>query len=413
MDKRTFDLIIFGATGFTGKLVVEYLRNSYKGKPLKWAISGRNEEKLISLKKELGCEEIAHIVADSSDLESLKKMAGKTKVVTSVVGPYARYGSKLIEACIKAGTDYCDITGEVHWMRKMIDQWQEKAKEKGVRIVHCCGFDSIPSDMGVMWFQEMAKQKTGRFFKHISMQLVSFKGGISGGTYASMFNIREEAEKDRSIYKVIMRPYSLNPNPEFKGPDKRDLKEIKKDPLSGGYIAPFIMATINTRVVRRSHALLDFPYGKEFTYDESLYCGKGLRGKWSAIRSVLPLLAIRYAKPGSVLNKLIRKFLPKPGQGPSRETIENGNYKLQLLGLEENGKLHKATIKGKWDPGYGATSRMLAESAIYLAGANSNPEQMRGFLTPSTALGPEFIDQLQKNAGMVFVYESTTADQST
>ncbi|TVR82974.1 MAG: saccharopine dehydrogenase [Saprospirales bacterium] len=406
MDSRELDLIVFGATGFTGKLVVEYLHLKRNENSIKWGMAGRDIEKLNTLKESIGCDYAPAFVADSNHLDSLIQMTKKAKVVASTVGPYARYGSLLVEACVTTGTDYCDLSGEVHWMRKMIDRWQEKAIENKVRLVHCCGFDSIPSDMGVLWMQDRALKKTGSYFPHISMQLLKISGGFSGGTFESMFNIRAEAEKDKSIYKVIMRPYSLNPDPEFRGPDSRDLKGVKWDPFSRGYVAPFIMATINTRVVRRSHALQNFQYGDAFTYEESIYCGRGWKGKLNGWKILLPLAVVRLAKPGTWLYKLVRSFLPKPGQGPSKEKIENGFYHLRFWGKSADGKVYAALLNGKRDPGYGATSRMLAESAIRLAESYDKSNKSGGFLTPATAFGLEFIEVLQEKVGMVFIWDN-------
>lgn len=400
MNKRKYDLIVWGATGFTGKLVVEYLSEKEGLTDLKWAIAGRDEGKLKALRSTNHMEDLPVIIADSQDLNSLREMVKQCRLVITTVGPYAKWGSFLVEACIEQGTDYCDLCGEVHWMRKMIDKYQEKALESGVRLVNCCGFDSVPSDMGVFFMQKKALELTGGYFEQISMRLKAAKGGLSGGTVASMFNISQEAQKDRSIYKTIFNRYSLNPDPDFQGPDKSDLRKVVKDPITGGWISPFIMATINTRVVRRSHALNGFPFGENFTYDEAVYCGRGWKGKLKAWMYIIPLGFLTAAKPGTLLNKIIRKVLPKPGEGPDRKKIEKGYFKLDFYGSSSDGKVYKGTVKGNRDPGYGATVGMLVETALCLID-NPKPE-MNGFLTPSTAGRNQLIEKLESNAGMEF-----------
>lgn len=402
MEKRAYDMIIWGATGFTGKLVAEYLREVSEQEEIRWMIAGRNRTKLESLAGNLGLNPREVIIADSFDLSSLKKMCQQTCVILTTVGPYAIYGSDLVEACIAEGTDYCDLSGEVHWMRKMIDQWQDKAVAAGVRLVNCCGFDSVPSDMGVLFMQNNSRQETGQYFKTLSMRLKNAKGGFSGGTFASMFNIREEAEKDRSIYKVIMRRYSLNPDPEFDGPDARDLRSVVYDPIAASWIAPFVMATINTRIVRRAHALANFPYGLDFTYDEAIYCGKGIKGRLKAWVYILPLGVVRAARPGSLLNKVMRWYLPDPGQGPSAEKREKGWFKLAFYGENIDGRIAEGEMIGQGDPGYSATAKMITECAICLTMDEPKVPKRSGFLTPATAFGELLINRLTSRADMTF-----------
>ena len=283
MHNKPYDFIIWGASGFTGRLVAEYLLKEYGiDNQLKWAMAGRNEGKLKSIRNLLGNENIPIVIADSHDEASLKAMAQQTKVICSTVGPYAKYGSELVATCVNEQVDYCDLTGEVQWIRKMIDLHHENAKAKGVKIVHCCGFDSIPSDMGVYFLQKTAKEIFGEYCQQIKLRVKAAKGGPSGGTIASLNNVLEEASKDPSIFKMLENPYGLNPIGQQSGKDENDLMEIEYDKDFGAWIGPFIMAAINTRVVRRSHALADFPYGKDFRYDEATLCGKGLSGKIKA-----------------------------------------------------------------------------------------------------------------------------------
>ena len=398
-DKK-YDLIIWGASGFTGRLVVEYLIGKYGiDGDLKWAVAARNQSKLEKVMAEIGAEKVPMVIADSHDVASLNAMASQTKVICTTVGPYAKYGSELVAACIENGTDYCDLAGEVQWMRRMIDQHHEAAKAKGVRIVHTCGFDSIPSDMGVYFLQKKAKEQTGEVCQSIDMRVKAAKGSASGGTIASMKNISVEAQEDKSVYKFLFNPYSLCPEGEREGPDKPDLQKVIFDKISNSYIAPFIMAAINTKVVRRSNALAGYPYGKDFLYSESMMVGKGFSGKMKG-NMVLLSLGAAMAKPSSILGKLVGWYLPKPGEGPNKEERENGFYKFLLFGKTASGKIIKGTVKGDRDPGYGSTSKMLGEAAVSLA--KDDLPQVSGMLTPSVAFGDKLLERLEANAGLTF-----------
>ena len=310
-DKREYDVVIWGASGFTGRLVAEYYLNTYGlDGDLKWAMAGRNEAKLKEVRSELGNEGVTILVADSHDEASLADLVSKTRVICTTVGPYALYGDKLVAACVAAGTDYCDLAGETQWIRRMIDQHHEAAQKTGARIVHCCGFDSIPSDMGVYFLQKNAKEKQGEYAQHVKMRLKSAKGGFSGGTYASMGNVMAEAAKDRDVYKVLYNPYGLNPRDAMKGDDVADLTSVKRDDDVGGFIMPFIMAAINTRVVRRSHALAGFQYGENFMYDEAMISGTGLSGRLKGYVGLAGLAAMMAGKPGGLYKRVLDKFFP-------------------------------------------------------------------------------------------------------
>ena len=399
-EDKKYDLIIWGASGFTGRLVAEYLIGKYGiDGDLKWAVAARNQSKLEKVMAKIGAEKVPMVIADSHDVASLNAMASQTKVICTTVGPYAKYGSELVAACIEKGTDYCDLTGEVQWMRKMIDKHHEAAKAKGVRIVHTCGFDSIPSDMGVYFLQKKAKEQVGEICQSIDMRVKAAKGSASGGTIASMKNISEEAQKDKSIYKVIFNPYSLCPDGEREGPDTPDLQKVVFDKISNSYIAPFIMATINTKVVRRSNALAGYPYGKDFLYNESMMVGKGFTGKMKG-NMVLLSLGAAMAKPSSLLGKMVSWYLPKPGEGPNKEERENGFYKFLLFGKTASGKIINATVKGDRDPGYGSTCKMLGEAAVCLA--KDDLPQVSGMLTPSVTFGDKLLERLEANAGLTF-----------
>jgi len=402
MQNKEFDIIVWGASGFTGKLVAEYLFKKYgQANKVKWAIAGRNQSKLEKIRAEVADDSIPIIIADSHDQESLKEMVQQTKVICTTVGPYAKYGSELVAACVTHKTDYCDLTGEVQWMRKMIDQHHETAKTNGTKIVHTCGFDSIPSDMGVYFVQKEAMARTGEPARQIKMRVRAFKGGLSGGTYASLNNVLVEAREDRSIYATLLNPYGLNPKGEDSGPDKRDLQSVVYDKTAKSWIYPFIMAGINTKVVRRSNALANYSYGKDFRYDEAVLSGDGFKGRLKGISSALPL-GLMMLKPGSFLKKIIDKKLPNPGEGPNKTERENGFYNLKFYATLHNGSLATCKVTGDMDPGYGSTSKMLAESAICLA--KDDLPNASGLLTPSVAMGDALLQRLQNNAGLTFEY---------
>ncbi len=403
-SQREFDIIIWGASGFTGRLVAEYIFNKYGvNKTVKWAMAGRNTTKLEKVRAEMADESVPLIIADSQDMATLDAMCQRATVICTTVGPYAKYGNKLVEACIKNKTHYCDLAGEVQWMRRMIDQHQDAAVAAGAKIVHTCGFDSIPSDMGVYFMQREIRKQTGKPATSINMRVKAMKGGMSGGTYASMSVMKEEAAKDKSIYKVLTNPYSLNPEGERSGPDKKDLAKVVYDEVSKSWIIPFIMAGINTKVVRRSNALANYPYGKDFLYDEAMMTGDGFGGRIKGFSTAAALGVVMMAKPGSLLKKGVDAMLPEPGEGPNKKERENGFYNLLFFANLKDGSTVTGKVTGDRDPGYGSTSKMLAESAICLA-LDELPD-MAGMLTPATAMGDALLDRLQENAGLTFTYK--------
>ena len=400
-NERDFDLIIWGATGFTGNLVCDYINKNYNERELRWAIAGRNKKKILKLQQKLKIDDSRTIIADSSDKNSLVKMVKKSKVVCTTVGPYAKYGTNLVEACIEGETNYCDITGETQWIRRIIDRFHTKAKEKNIKIINSCGFDSIPSDMGVFYSQKKMLDKTGKYASTINMRVAGAKGGISGGTYNSLSNVLEEALVDKEVRKTLTNPYGLNPIDKQFGPDKSDLREVIFDAVSNSWIAPFVMAGINTKIVRRSHALMDFMYGKNFAYDEATLTGKGIAGQIRGYMSLIPIfLATR--KKGSIIKKIVDFILPKSGEGPSKKTRINGYYNLRFY-LTLDKMTYVSKVLGDMDPGYGSTSKMLAESAICLA-LDEIPDTY-GILTPSVALGDSLLKRLEENAGLTFIFD--------
>jgi len=399
-----FDVIIWGASGFTGRLVALYLFNKYgTNRDLKWAMGGRNLIKLERVRDEVADKNVPLVIANSNDEVSLLNMAERTKVICTTVGPYAKYGSKLVEACIQAHIHYCDLAGEVQWMYKMINRHHELAKVNGSKIVHSCGFDSIPSDMGVYFIQREAKNKRRSKAQQIKMRVAGISGGISGGTYASLSRVLEEAQKDKSVYKILTNPYSLNPIDEHIGKDKSDLRSIVFDEASQSWIGPFLMAGINTKVVRRSNSLSSYAYGKNFRYDEATIFGKGFTGRIKGLLSSIPIGLIMSAKSGSLLKKGLDILLPRPGEGPTKKKMEKGFYNLRFYITLEDGSSAFAKINGDMDPGYGSTSKMLAESAVCLA--KDKLSNTSGILTPSLAMGDALLKRLKKNAGLTFSFK--------
>ena len=401
-SQREFDVIVWGASGFTGRLVAEYLFRKYgSGQKVRWALAGRNQSKLEAVRAEVADQSVPLILADSQDEASLNAMVKRTKVVATTVGPYGKYGSKLVAACVQHRTDYCDLAGEVLWMRDMIDTHHATAASNGTKIVLSCGFDSIPSDMGVYYVQRNAIARTDHPAKSIKMRVRAFKGEMSGGTYASLGDTLEKAEADKSLYGVLLNPYSLNPDGEREGPDKRDLQSVVYDKASQSWIYPFIMAGINTKIVRRSNALSDYTYGKDFRYEEAVMSGDGISGRIKGVSAALPLGLMVVAKPGSFLKGMIDRFLPKPGEGPDEASREAGFYNMRFYAELEDGSSALGTVTGDMDPGYGSTSKMLAEAAVCLA--QDNLPDAGGVLTPSVAMGEALLTRLQENAGLTLV----------
>lgn len=401
---RRFDIVLWGASGFTGRLVAEYLV-AHGPKDLRWALAGRNREKLEGIRQDLGVnsDSLPILIGDSGDQESLLALAAETRVVCSTVGPYMKYGSGLVAACVESKTHYCDLTGETPWIRQMIDQHHEKAKSEGTRIVHCCGFDSIPTDMGVFMLGEEFLQR-GLRLHEIKAYVGETRGGVSGGTIASMIGILEEA-KNPEHRRVLGNPYGLNPKGETKGPDKSDQMSVAFNNDLKQWTAPFVMAAINTRIARRSLALRGHPYGEGFRYSEAMSMGRGSKGWLRASFATFGLGAFVVSLKLPLINRVVHKLLPKPGEGPSREERENGFFVMRLIGKgqDKDGKeqLLYGRVEGKQDPGYGETAKMLSESALCLAFDDKEGCLQGGVLTPSTAMGTSLLERLRR-AGMVF-----------
>lgn len=402
MSATQYDIVVWGATGFTGKWVAKHLFDHYSSTELKWAIAGRNESKLNDVRVFIGDvnSSIDGLIADSNDQDSLRKLVQSTKVIISTVGPYAYYGSLLVKLCAEQGTHYVDLCGEVPWMREMIDAHQQTAEKSGAKIVHSCGFDSVPSDMGTYFTQQQAQKILGEPLSRIRYQLIKAKGGISGGTIASMMNIVELAVKDKSIRKLLANPYSLNPDPAFRGPDKGDQMSAKHSKVLDKWTAPFLMAGINTRIVRRSNALMRFSYGENFRYSEVMVTAKGVSGYAAAKVISAGIKTVMLTSITGVGRKFLGLFLPAQGQGPKVDPENPGFYHIQFNGETEGGQTLVTNLLGDGDPGYGSTSKMLAESGVCLALDTLTTNG--GFWTPASALGDAYLERLQDKGGLSF-----------
>ena len=397
---RPYDIVLFGATGFTGKLVAEYLAKHTTG--VVWAVAGRNEGKLREVISGLGDagKKLGLFLADSSDEAALDKIAKSARVVITTVGPYAKYGLPLAHACAKNGTHYVDITGEVPFVRASIDQNHSLAKETGARIVHCCGFDSIPSDLGVLSLAEKARAE-GDSLAKTRFVLLRAKGGFSGGTAASMMNLMKEAERDRKLRQLLWDPYSLTPDAASEirvdGPDR---PRVERDERENVWTGPFVMAAVNTRVVRRSNALLGHAYGASFSYDETMSFGKGPLGLARAAAFTAGVGGVLLLASKKPTRELLERFLPGAGDGPSKAERDSGYFRIVIHATTARGKKLTARVEGTSDPGYGETAKMLSESALALLdGAHASPDG--GVLTPAVALGMPLVARLRA-AGMTF-----------
>jgi short subunit dehydrogenase-like uncharacterized protein len=385
-----FDIVVYGSTGFTGQLVAEYLATHYAGQSApKWAMAGRSLDKLASVRDAIGAPaDIVLIKADANEPASLRAMIDQTNSVVSTVGPYQLYGSELVALCAAAGTDYLDLCGEPVWMRQMIDAHEAAAKSSGARIVFSCGFDSLPFELGVFFCEETAKKVLGAPVGRVKGRVRAMKGTFSGGTYASIKATFAAALKDLSLVAMVKDPFVLTPG--FEGPKQPPGNKPVFDQDLDSWTAPFVMSTINTRSVHRSNMLMGFRYGKDFVYDEMVLTGRGERGEANAKLVV----AANY--------KMGASDGPKPGEGPSKEERESGLYDLLFVGLAPDGRQVRVAVRGDRDPGYGSTSKMIAECAICL---REMPEINGGMWTPGAAMGNRLIKRLVDHAGITFEVE--------
>jgi short subunit dehydrogenase-like uncharacterized protein len=401
-DDRSLDIALFGATGFTGKLVAKYLAG-HAPPGTRIGLAGRSEEKLAKVRGEIGsaAADWPLIVADKSDPESLRRLAEGATVVVTTVGPYAQGGLALVEACARAGTHYADLAGEVLFMRDSIDGYDAVAKESGAKIVHASGFDSIPSDIGVLVLREKVTADGAGELEDTTLMVVGVRGGISGGTFESLMGQIDEAKADRSRAKVASDPYALSPDRpgEPKLGDEGDLRSVKRDTELGAWLAPFMMAGINTRVVRRSNALQDWAYGRKFRYREVMAfrnnpAAPAMAGAVAAGMGGL-LAGLSFSPSRSV----IEKVLPSAGEGPSEKMRESGFYKIEIHTRTSSGARYRCTVSAQGDPGYKGTAVLLGEAGLCLALDGERSPQGGGVLTPATAMGLPLADRL-RSAGV-------------
>jgi short subunit dehydrogenase-like uncharacterized protein len=407
---RPYDVVLFGATGFTGRLVAERLA-THAPEGLRWALAGRSRGKLEQVRAELSAASPALatlpiLVADGHDPAALSALVAEARVVASTVGPFAQHGRALVAACAEHGTHYCDITGEVPFVRASIDANHARAEATSARIVHCCGFDSIPSDLGVWLLVEHARSK-GADLAWAKGFAGEMSGAASGGTTATMLALVAEAARDPAVRRLLVNPHALDPEPaarRARDPFEADPRGVAFDRDADRWTAPFVMAAINTRIVRRSAALRG--YGERFRYREVMSLPKGPKGLLaaSAVSAGLTGFLLAAALPATRA-LLARYVLPKPGEGPSREARERGHFTFRLVGegADAGGRTLRvaATVKGTSDPGYGETAKMLGESALCLALDAAKLDQRFGVLTPATAMGTTLIQRL-RTAGMTF-----------
>ncbi|MDB5475546.1 MAG: hypothetical protein JWP49_1057 [Phenylobacterium sp.] len=376
-----FDIIVYGASGYTGRLVAEHLARRYGvGGAVKWAMAGRSAGKLAKVRDEIGAPaETPLVIADADDPASLGAMVGRAKAIITTVGPYQLYGDALVAACAAAGTDYLDLCGEVNWMAKVIADHDAAAKRSGARICLSCGFDSIPFELGVFFAEETAKQQLGGPVPRVKGRVRAIRGGLSGGTAASGAATMAAVQKDPSLFAVLTDPFSLTPG--FRGPEQPRGDKPEHDPDLGADVGPFMMAMINTKNVHRSNALMGHPYGRDFVYDEMAIVVPGAPTEFTAL-----------GQGG-----------PKPGEGPTKDEREAGFFDIVFVGLAADGRKVRVAVKGDRDPGYGSTSKMIAEAALCLIG--ECPQTPGGVWTPGAAMGGKLVERLQKNAGLSFEVE--------
>ncbi len=390
MADTEFDIIVYGATGYTGRLVAEHFVREYGGKDggPKWAMAGRSLDKLEAVRDEIGAPgSTPLVVADADDPASLEAMCNRTKVVLTTVGPYQLYGDALVAACVKTGTDYADLCGEPVWMRQKIDEHMEAAKASGARICFSSGFDSIPFDLGVLMAQKVAKERFGKPAPRIKGRVRGMAGGASGGTVASLTETMKAVARNPKLISILKSSFGLTPG--FEGPDQPSGLVPRYEEKLGKWAAPFVMAPINTKNVHRTNFLLSHPYGENFRYDEMVLTSPGDAGK-AAASALADMMKNPFgAKP------------PKPGEGPTAEERENGFYDLLFIAEMPDGEMLHYAVKGKYDPGYGSTSRMLGETGMALLDCKADG----GVGTPGSFLGEALVERLREHAALTFAVE--------
>ncbi|MGA0603937.1 saccharopine dehydrogenase family protein [Caulobacter sp. KR2-114] len=386
-DAREFEVIVYGATGYTGRLVAEHLLKTYGASgDLAWAMAGRSQAKLEEVRGLIGApDSLPLVIADAADPASLAAMVGRTKVIITTVGPYQLYGSPLVAACAAAGTDYVDLTGESNWIHQMIGAHEAAAKASGARIVFSCGFDSIPFDLGVWFAEKRAVEAFGAPAPRVRGRVRGMRGGLSGGTMASGMATMAAVQRDPSIGALLANPFALTPG--FTGPAQPEEK-VYEDTVTGSWVAPFMMSAINTKAVHRSNFLLGHPWGQDLKYDELLMIpGPPKTGE--------------SAGPGFEMGGGL-----KPGEGPTKEEREAGFYDIIFIAEAADGRTARVAVKGDMDPGYGSTSKMLGESAVCLARDVDRSVTPGGCWTTASAMAEPLVKRLEANAGVHFTVES-------
>ncbi len=401
-----FDLIVFGATGFTGRLVAEYLLKTYGvGGPVAWAMAGRNLGKLEATRRDIGApDSLPLLQADASDAAALAALVPRARVILSTVGPYQLHGEPLVRACADAGTDYVDLCGEPLWMARMIERHDPAARASGARIVFSCGFDSIPFDLGVVFLQAEAQRRFGQPLQRVRARVRVMKGGFSGGTMASALATFEAIGRDRRLARTMADPFALTPG--FRGPAQPEGDTAAYDDAAGGWTGPFVMAAINTKNVHRSNALRGHPWGRDFVYDERMLTGSGASGerraKALARNARLQSAVLGFGPARELLRRLA---LPKPGQGPSQRERDSGRYEVLFIGDGAPGRHLRTVVRGDRDPGYGSTCKLISESALCLAQDLGHAMAGGGIWTPGAAMGLALVRRLQDKAGLSFAIE--------
>jgi short subunit dehydrogenase-like uncharacterized protein len=398
MSDREFDIVVFGASGFVGRLTADYLA-AHAPSSLRIALGGRSAQRLMTVREQLGeiAADWAVVVADTSDDAAVHALARSTRVVATTVGPYARYGLPLVAACAAEGTHYADLTGEVLFVRDSLQGYADAARASGARIVHSCGFDSVPSDIGVLLLAEKAHADGEGTLESTTLVVRSMRGGVSGGTIDSGRAMAQAIAADRSLAKVMIDPYSLSPDRAAEpdaGPAP-DAVRIRRDASVGAWVGPFVMAAYNTRVVRLSNALQDWSYGRTFRYREAMAYGDDalapLRAVGVSAGVAVGIAALAFGPTRAVLDR----FLPAPGEGPDEETRTNGGFDIEIRTRTTSGAAYRCVVSAQGDPGYAATSVMLGESTLALALDSAALPERTGVLTPASGIGVRLAERLR------------------
>jgi short subunit dehydrogenase-like uncharacterized protein len=411
MSSPPYDLVIFGATSFVGKILCRYMVEEFGAQgELKWCAAGRSIGKLEELRSSLGANaaSLPLAIADAADEAALRKLCASTRVVVSTVGPYALHGEPLIKACAETGTDYCDLTGEIQWIRRMLQRYEASARQSGARIVNCCGFDSIPSDLGVHFLQRQAMQRFSVPCTRVKMRVKAMKGGFSGGTAASMMNVAKEAAADASLRRELADSYSICPSDSAPRARQPEVTSAQYDTDFNSWVAPFVMSGINTRIVQRTNALSGAAYGAGFAYDEAVLTGAGFKGRFAGTAASVGIVGFLLAAAMAPTRAILQKFLlPKPGEGPTPEAQRNGCFDLRFLGITADGQRLRVKVTGDRDPGYGSTAKMLGQAAACLAQDVDKAAKPGGFWTPASIFGDRLIARLTARSGLAFELETT------